>query len=294
LKIKESKLGNFIFLKSIFYSKNDSTIFSSFIFKIAEISQDLISLEKRLKNISYISPNRGSQKRILFNNSANDIDEIVVNFHKKSKSNSEDYELSKQLNWGWEKIEKENSYLNRVLEILEIEGKIEVERYENVISVVYIKQGDKKIALADLGYGFSQIIPIVMKVYNLSSQNSSGNLLIIEEPEANLHPNLQSKLADIFALTINTFPGLKLIIETHSEYLIRKLQYLTASKELTKDDTVIYYFNADKYVTSNEPKVKRINIKANGNLSDRFGPGFLDEAERLAIDLLRLKQFQNN
>ena len=148
------------------------------------------------------------------------------------------------------------------------------------------------MALADLGFGFSQLIPIVLKIINTVESNSE--ILIIEEPEANLHPNLQSKLADIFALTVKTFPRPNLIIETHSEYLIRKLQYLTAKGDISPNETSIYYFNADKYVSPQEPKVKQIEIRENGNLSDTFGPGFYDETTRLQFDLMKLNQEQNN
>ena len=58
----------------------------------------------------------------------------------------------------------------------------------------------------------------------------------MEEPEANLHPNLKFELADILALSLKYFPELNFIIETHSEYLIRKLQSVTAKGQLNKDD----------------------------------------------------------
>jgi predicted ATPase len=125
-------------------------------------------------------------------------------------------------------------------------------------------------------------------------KHSENKVLIIEEPEANLHPSLQSKLADALVATIEFYPYVNFIIETHSEYLIRKLQYLTASKKVGTDKSIIYYFNADKYVTANEPKVKPIEIRENGNLSDTFGPGFYDEITRLQFDLMKLNQEQNN
>ena len=96
--------------------------------------------------------------------------------------------------------------------------------------------------------------------------------------------------------TIEFYPNINFIIETHSEYLIRKLQYLTAyqNSKLSTADSVIYYFNADKYVTSQEPKVKRINIRENGSLDDKFGPGFYDETSRLQFDLMVLNKEQSN
>ena len=87
---------------------------------------------------------------------------------------------------------------------------------------------------------------------------------------------------------------MQFIVETHSEYLIRKLQYLTAKKELQPDQSVIYYFNADKYVSREEPKVKKIEITPTGNLTDTFGPGFYDEATRLKFDLMHINKEQNN
>jgi predicted ATPase len=181
---------------------------------------------------------------------------------------------------------------------------------------VYLLINDKKTALADVGFGYSQLIPIILKLATMTAsidkadgvfnpgeyQNNMYNfreykenkILIIEEPEANLHPNLQSKLADMLVTTIETYPYINFIIETHSEYLIRKLQFLTASKKVGTEKSIIYYFNADNYVTANEPKVKPIEIRENGSLSDTFGPGFYDEISRLQFDLMKLNKEQSN
>ena len=118
-------------------------------------------------------------------------------------------------------------------------------------------------------------------------------ILVIEEPEANLHPNLQSKLADILVLAYNTH-GIRFVLETHSEYLIRKLQYLTAKNDIGTNDVNIYYFNADEFVTAEEKKVKKININGFGALTDTFGPGFFDEAPTLQFELYKINQSQSN
>ena len=301
IEIKETALGNLIFNEKLynqpfFNMSQDKGFYKESLFD--QFSKFINTNERVFKNINYLSANRGSQKRTLSNKSENDIDEIVLDFFKyKDKYLYSLEEYAKTL----PELERnfiglfENHkiiFFEKVLNILEIEGTLDIVRYENVISVIYIKQKDRKVALADLGFGFSQLIPIVLKIFNTVESNSE--ILIIEEPEANLHPNLQSKLADIFALTVKTFPRLNLIIETHSEYLIRKLQYLTAKGDISPDDTSIYYFNADKYVSPQEPKVKQIEIRENGNLSDTFGPGFYDETTRLQFDLMKLNQEQNN
>lgn len=300
IKIKETALGNLIFIEKLYDQyenyNGDRGFFQKNLFD--QFSKLINTKERIFNNINYLSANRGSQKRTLRNKSENDIDEIVLDFFKykdKYLSSLEDYKKTlSELERDFIGLfyDSNRKYFDKVLEILEIEGTLDIVRYENVISVIYIKQKDKDVALADLGFGFSQLIPIVLKIINTVESNSE--ILIIEEPEANLHPNLQSKLADIFALTVKTFPNINLIIETHSEYLIRKLQYLTAKGDISPDDTSIYYFNADKYVCPQEPKVKQIEIRENGNLSDTFGPGFYDETTRLQFDLMKLNQEQNN
>jgi hypothetical protein len=236
----------------------------------------------------YLSPNRGNQKRVLMNQSDKEIDSIILEFAMRNYINKE--------------------FIEKCFELLGIEGTLEVNRYENTISTVYLEKGNQKIALADLGFGYSQIIPIILKVHNLIpdkdvkkkigrigriDDSSILGTLILEEPEANLHPNLQSKLADTLAFIKNSL-NIKFIIETHSEYFIRKLQYLTAKNELKTDDSVIYYFNDDKYVTNKEPKIKEIFINEEGGLTDSFGPGFFDEATKLQFDLIRLQKQQMN
>lgn len=236
--------------------------------------------------IHYLQANRGNQRRVLVNKSDNAIDEITLEF-SKSKN-----------------IHKE--FIEKAFEIVGIKGQLEVKRYENVISVVYLKTKNGNLALADMGFGYSQLIPIILKIHNIYSnidkfywslleknENPLNQVLILEEPEANLHPNLQSKLADILILAHKTF-GLSFVVETHSEYLIRKLQYLTAKKEINNDKIVIYYFNADEYVTKTEKKVKEIQINETGGLTDSFGPGFYDESTNLQFELIKINHAQSN
>ena len=116
---------------------------------------------------------------------------------------------------------------------------------------------------------------------------------IIEEPETGLHPAFQSKIAEMLVDLQKTF-NVNLIIETHSEYLIRKLQYLTATNEIKPDDAVIYYFNNPKKVPEGEEQIKKITIDKNGSLSDSFGPGFIDEGTNLKFEILRLNKDRQN
>lgn len=159
--------------------------------------------------------------------------------------------------------------------------------------ILQVFKGNTNIGLAGLGYGVSQLLPIILKV----SLNSHA-IFVIEEPESNLHPALQSTLASFFVETVKRSDGFsqprQYIIETHSEYIIRKLQYLTATGDITTDDSQLYYFNDHDTLSPLEDQVKSININKNGSLTDGFGSGFFDEADNIALELFLLNQSKNN
>ena len=177
-------------------------------------------------------------------------------------------------------------------------------------SLVFITTKGKKILLADAGFGISQYLNLLAQViiasYSVYSKYQRSNvahhmdleeyimefkpevpILLIEEPEAHLHPAFQSKLADMFIEAARTF-NIQFIIETHSEYLIRKLQYLTAKGEIKPEDTAIYYFYPPDDGPPGEDQVKRIDILKDGRLSSPFGEGFYDESARLMIELMNI------
>jgi len=171
----------------------------------------------------------------------------------------------------------------------------------------YFIKIDRK-SLLDYGFGSSSILHILLALRDAENDLNKKNSIdiepeyfklifpptyIIEEPETGLHPAFQSKMAEMLVDIQKTF-NVNLIIETHSEYFIRKLQYLTARNEVNSGDVVIYYFNNPKKVPENEPQIKRITILKDGSLSDNFGPGFIDEGFNLKFELLRLNKSQNN
>lgn len=240
------------------------------------------ALLKSLSKVDFISAQRGNIERVLLNSDSLEMNQVLLKYDAERKKPDAVYD----------------HFIKEAFEIFGIEGKLEVKSFENTIMIPYILKDGKEISFADLGFGFAQIVPIIVKIaitHGVSAKYEPvNNILIIEEPEANLHPNLQSKLADLFVLATNTFSNLRLIVETHSEYIIRKLQYFTARKEIAQEKSVVYYFNADRFVNQSEPKVKKIEISNNGVLTDEFGTGFFDEAIRLRFDLMKLNSEQLN
>lgn len=184
--------------------------------------------------------------------------------------------------------------------------------YANLLTVS-ILSNNTWVDLSSLGFGASNLI---LKMLQLALTNK---LMLLEEPEVNLHPSLQSKLADYLVATTDlknlkkyfirniefevegqlninadyhSNVGSFRVIETHSEYLIRRLQYLVASVDspLSAEDVQIYYFSnplEENYEADN--RIIDIKINKNGGLTEAFGTGFMDEADNIALELYLLQ-----
>ena len=124
--------------------------------------------------------------------------------------------------------------------------------------------------------------------------------VFLEEPESNLHPNLQSKLAELIISCTQwnrnsqAMVKPKFIIETHSEYFIRKLQYLVGTEKIDNSKISLHYFEMNRKGKNKGVKVNSIKIKPDGVLSQPFCSGFLDEADNIAMSLFSLKNIQAN
>ncbi|MEZ4885470.1 MAG: DUF3696 domain-containing protein [Chitinophagales bacterium] len=190
---------------------------------------------------------------------------------------------------GASKDEKKTTFIYKWLgeEGFGIADKVEFVPIGTYGNAVKIWKNGKELELADLGFGITALLPLLMKIVLCKTK-----LLMIEEPENSLHPNFQTKLADLFIDAQETF-GLRFIIETHSEYLIRRLQILTAEKKITPDNTSIYYFYNPDDVPKGKKQVERINIEEDGSLDNDFGEGFFDMATQMRFELLKLKKELN-
>lgn len=196
--------------------------------------------------------------------------------------------------------EKLNQFLLSVLRDFEIGENIKVTTYQRTATEIKIIRKDRDILLSDLGFGYAQLVPIILTIFKTAEKWSywkykneedvsilPNPIILIEEPESNLHPDFQAKLADLFVDATRLF-GIQFIIETHSEYLIRRLQYLTARKDINPDDISIYYFNNPNKIKADEKQIFKIEVRKDGILKQDFGSGFYDQATNSTFDLFRL------
>jgi len=99
---------------------------------------------------------------------------------------------------------------------------------------------DDNVDLTDVGFGLSQILPVLVALI----ESKDDNVIYIEQPEIHLHPKAQFKLAKIFCDFVKK--GKKIIVETHSSIFIRGLQIEVAEKTLDKKFFSLNWFSQDK------------------------------------------------
>lgn len=161
---------------------------------------------------------------------------------------------------------------------------------------IVFKAHKKTIGMQNLSLGEKRLLGIL---FILNARNCGGYYLdnsatynvyrYFNEPEISLHPAWQSKIAK-FLIDQSNFYHAPIswdsegvlnrctIIETHSEYLIRGLQYEAMKAKRTEDVQIIYF--------DGNGGVIPIEINKDGTLTRPFGPGFYDESERLSLLLL--------
>ena len=164
---------------------------------------------------------------------------------------------------------------------------------------------EKGMLLADNGYGITQIFAILLNIevaimsrkslkyyedknieWNASIQKKySEPTIAIEEPEIHLHPRYQSLLAEMFYDAYKTF-GIHFIIETHSEYLIRKSQVIVAGLKYSSNQEAEETCPFRTYYMPNNSKPYSLGYRKDGKFAEEFGSGFYDEATNLAFDIL--------
>ncbi len=125
--------------------------------------------------------------------------------------------------------------------------------------------------LTHVGVGVSQVLPILVQ----SLLAERGSTLIFEQPELHLHPKVQTRLADFFISM--TMLNKQCIVETHSEYLINRLRYLSViSKENQISNDVIIYFVEKQ---GEKSLYRPVKINEFGVIED-WPKGFFDENEK--------------
>lgn len=198
------------------------------------------------------------------------------------------------------------TFINKWLKEFGICDSLKIENEEGQLRIKLVtKESPDGRMLADYGYGVTQLVSLLLNIeiaisrveqypIRFMGQSSESDdcmsikpfWLIIEEPEVHLHPLLQSRLADMF-LDASSH-DVKLIVETHSEYCVRRSQVLVAESGFDRltlkrnNPFRVYYFPIEGLPYD-------MKYQTNGYFVEPFGEGFFDEAVKWSCQLNNIK-----
>ena len=152
---------------------------------------------------------------------------------------------------------------------------------------------DRISPLADKGMGTIQLMILLLRIAIIVNSRRFNNRIpvtvIVEEPEQNLHPKKQSQLIEFFYQVFMEF-NIKFIIETHSEYLIRRSQVMVAEKKYETEEQLLSECPFKVYFYQENGLPYDMGYQINGRFAQDFESGFFDEASRYALQLSKIER----
>ncbi|NES24399.1 MAG: DUF3696 domain-containing protein, partial [Symploca sp. SIO3E6] len=149
-------------------------------------------------------------------------------------------------------------------------GKVEITSSKsNILELLFNTSNSKdRFIPANVGFGYHSILPIV--VSGLIAK--PGEILIVENPEAHLHPKAQSRLAQFLAKVSSC--GVQVFIESHSDHILNALRIAVLDKVLNHEDLKILYFQH-----KTESPVVEIPVQPDGSIEE-WPEGFFDQMDK--------------
>jgi predicted ATPase len=131
---------------------------------------------------------------------------------------------------------------------------------------------------SNVGYGLSYVFPLL--VAGLCASRSQ--LLMIDSPEAHLHPRGQSRMGQFLAQAASSGP--QLVVETHSDHVLNGIRLALRNGAISPDDVAIHFFQSRTPDALDVPQVTTISADRQGNLS-HWPDGFFDQTDKDLADL---------
>jgi predicted ATPase len=148
-----------------------------------------------------------------------------------------------------------------------------------------------EVKITDVGFGVSQVLPVLVQAFYCPPNST----VWMEQPEIHLHPQVQAELADVFISAIRSREdgnarNVQLIIESHSEHFLNRLQRRIAEGDITPDDVAIYFCKRAGSATELEP----LEVNHYGDIenwpTNFFGDEMADLTARTVAAMDRKKQ----
>lgn len=214
-------------------------------------------------------------------------------FYLRDKENALSQAIHNFYQLGILEGQEESVFVKQWMKVFEVGDSFKINFYAGEAYEFKVIKNNVETHLSDKGMGSLQAMTLILKIASLirlNKKNKKQITVLVEEPELNLHPALQSKLTDLFH-EVHTKYDFKFIVETHSEYIIRRSQLLTlerdylSNQDLNPNPFTIFYFHKEE-----GPYQMVYNNK--GKFNRDFGPGFYDEVGSLTLKMI--KKLRNN
>lgn len=135
-----------------------------------------------------------------------------------------------------------------------------------------------------VGFGLSCILPVIVAALGITipytDPEATHPILLIENPEAHLHPQGQTKIAELIALA--TKNGVQIVVETHSDHFIDGIRLAVKERQIDCKDVALHYFSKNE---GQGTTVESPVLNENGKLSfwpEGFGDQMMINRARLA------------
>lgn len=244
----------------------------------ADLLSDLeVAYEDLMDRVFYLGPLRDYPRRQYNWSGGSPLDvgvrgESTINAILAASENGNDYQMKKR----GRKLPFQEVVALRLKEmgLIHSFSVAEIAKGSNIYQArVARDRRSPEVLLTDVGFGVSQVLPAIV-LLNYVPKNS---IVVFEQPEIHLHPEVQSNLADTIIEIANT-RDLQVIVESHSEHLLRRLQRRVAEETISADLVKLYFVSQE----SGEARLMDIGLNEYGEIENWPEHFFGDEMEEIA------------
>ena len=180
---------------------------------------------------------------------------------------------------GWKKISKKLNDFGKDSKLFQ---KLDIIHYgisKDSPFSIKITVDDIESDITDVGYGVSQILPVLANIFIADS--NKYNTFLMQQPETHLHPKVESELMTLMINMINAYKEkCHFICETHSDYIIQRARIEIQEGKLNPDDFLILYSE----LKNGTAQIHPITVDTVGNFENEpksYKTFFLSEGYKL-------------